>query len=168
MHPEAATLVRDLRAAPPPDPHFFRAPVRQPTLPHRPPFLFIDRVCHADAAAQLLVAERQINPADAVFAGHFPDRPVYPGSLLVEAAGQAVLALLTYVPAPCWPIPASAATLTRVHDARFLQAVGPADCLHIEARVLDLDDLRLIGAARIFRGSTLCAIVILEMFNALA
>lgn len=72
----------------------FGIDVLETILPHRRPMLMLDRVEQADA--ETVVASKRL-PADAVFfQGHFPDRPVVPGVLLVEAMAQASLVLYYY------------------------------------------------------------------------
>lgn len=59
----------------------------QQILPHRPPFLFVDRVTRLKPGASI-VAERDLRPEEPHFAGHFPGRPMMPGVLLVDALAQ--------------------------------------------------------------------------------
>jgi 3-hydroxymyristoyl/3-hydroxydecanoyl-(acyl carrier protein) dehydratase len=58
-----------------------------PILPHRPPFLFVDRVLELDPDKSIL-AERLLRPEEPQFAGHFPGRPIMPGVLVTEALAQ--------------------------------------------------------------------------------
>jgi 3-hydroxymyristoyl/3-hydroxydecanoyl-(acyl carrier protein) dehydratase len=58
-----------------------------PILPHRQPFLFVDRVLQLDPF-QSIVAERALRPDETFFAGHFPGRPIMPGVLVTEALAQ--------------------------------------------------------------------------------
>jgi 3-hydroxymyristoyl/3-hydroxydecanoyl-(acyl carrier protein) dehydratase len=58
-----------------------------PLLPHRPPFLFVDRVMTLEPH-KLIVAERALRPDEPQFAGHFPGRPIMPGVLITEALAQ--------------------------------------------------------------------------------
>jgi 3-hydroxymyristoyl/3-hydroxydecanoyl-(acyl carrier protein) dehydratase len=58
-----------------------------PVLPHRPPFLFVDRVMMLEPH-KLIIAERALRPDEPQFAGHFPGRPIMPGVLIAEALAQ--------------------------------------------------------------------------------
>jgi len=58
-----------------------------PLLPHRPPFLFVDRVMELDPYKSIL-AERTLRPDEPQFVGHFPGRPIMPGVLVAEALAQ--------------------------------------------------------------------------------
>jgi 3-hydroxyacyl-[acyl-carrier-protein] dehydratase len=58
-----------------------------PILPHRPPFLFVDRVLKLEPYKSIL-AERTLRPDEPYFAGHFPGRPIMPGVLVAEALAQ--------------------------------------------------------------------------------
>ncbi len=70
-----------------------------PLLPHRPPFLFVDRVM-AIEAYKSITAERSMRPEEPFFAGHFPGHPIMPGVLVAEALAQTcglLLGLSDYV-----------------------------------------------------------------------
>jgi len=56
-------------------------------LPHRPPFLFVDRVLKLNPF-KTIVAERELRPDEPHFAGHFPQRPIMPGVLITDALAQ--------------------------------------------------------------------------------
>jgi 3-hydroxymyristoyl/3-hydroxydecanoyl-(acyl carrier protein) dehydratase len=56
-------------------------------LPHRPPFLFVDRVTELEPGKRI-AAERMLRADEPQFAGHFPGRPIMPGVLVTEALAQ--------------------------------------------------------------------------------
>ena len=56
-------------------------------LPHRPPFLFVDRVLKL-VPFKKIVAERELRSDEPHFAGHFPERPIMPGVLITDALAQ--------------------------------------------------------------------------------
>ena len=57
-------------------------------LPHRYPFLLVDRVVEIDADKRI-VCLKNVSINEPIFTGHFPDTPVFPGVMIVEALAQA-------------------------------------------------------------------------------
>jgi 3-hydroxyacyl-[acyl-carrier-protein] dehydratase len=104
-------------------------------LPHREPFLLVDRITRVDHAAGLIVCRYDLARAGAVLEGHFPGRPVWPGVLQVEAVGQAGLCLVRLGGGPAGEA-GRPVVLTHVLAARFLRPVTPGGDLEIVARVL--------------------------------
>ena len=94
-------------------------------VPHRPPFLFIDRVTRLDAANRVIVGRYDIRHGAAVLAGHFPGCPVWPGVLQVEAVGQAGLCLVRAIQGVQEGAPGAMFHLTDVLSARFATPVAP-------------------------------------------
>ena len=130
-------------------------------LPHRAPFLFVERVWAADATQRAIAATRRIDPADPVFAGHFPGNPVYPGVLLVETMAQ-VASCIEPVLRPGEPTPARFATVRAV----FLAPVLPGDGLEIRARAIgEYDGLYSRAIGQVLRGDTVCAAAVLEAIH---
>jgi 3-hydroxyacyl-[acyl-carrier-protein] dehydratase len=102
-------------------------------LPHRYPFLLIDRVIEMEPR-QRIVALKNVTINEPHFAGHFPDYPIMPGVLMVEAIAQAGGALLLA------EIPDRESKLmvfTSIENARFRRPVTPGDQLRIEVTVLN-------------------------------
>jgi 3-hydroxymyristoyl/3-hydroxydecanoyl-(acyl carrier protein) dehydratase len=137
-------------------------------LPHRDPMLLVDRVCAVDLHGETLWAERRLDPADPVFAGHFPGQPVYPGALLLEAIGQAALCLhhlLEHGRATVRPDDRPRPVrLMRVHEATFLRECLPGDRLELVARRLASDGLCMTTAAQAIRAGAVAAAAVLEVF----
>lgn len=96
-------------------------------LPHREPFLLIDRVTDLEPG-QRAVAEKDILATDDVFRGHFPGHPVYPGVLILEALAQTgAVAVLSQAEARNKLI-----LFARADDVRFKRPVVPGDTLRLE------------------------------------
>lgn len=102
-------------------------------LPHRYPFLLLDRVTDYEAGASL-TAIKNVTINESFFQGHFPQRPVMPGVLIVEAMAQAA-ALLSLVSGEELE-PGQLYYLAGVDKARFRKTVVPGDQLTLEARIL--------------------------------
>ena len=96
-------------------------------LPHRYPFLLVDRILQADS--QRFKVLKNVTFNEPFFIGHFPDHPVMPGVLIVEAMAQASVASLARHPDFD---PEQIAYLAGVDDARFLRPVTPGDTLIFE------------------------------------
>src|SRR5256714_13528762 len=100
-------------------------------LPHRYPFLLIDRVIDL-VRNQRIVAIKNVTFNEPFFAGHFPNLPIMPGVLTVEAVAQAGGALLlTEIPDREHKL----MVFTGIEKARFRRPVVPGDQLRIEVEV---------------------------------
>ena len=101
-------------------------------LPHRYPFLLIDRVVEL-VRMQRIVAIKNVTINEPFFQGHFPTYPIMPGVLMVEAMAQAGGALLlTEVPDRDDKL----MVFTGIDEARFRAPVVPGDQVRIEVEVL--------------------------------
>lgn len=104
-------------------------------LPHRYPFLLIDRVVEMERKKRV-VAIKNVTVNEPHFTGHFPDYPIMPGVLTIEAMAQAGGALLLTE----FSEEERAGKLmvfTGIEDARFRRPVLPGDQLRIEVTVLN-------------------------------
>ena len=99
-------------------------------LPHRYPFLLIDRVLDY-TENQSLVAIKNVTINEPYFQGHFPNRPVMPGVLVVEAMAQAC-GLLSFRTLEVEPGKTSVYLFVGIDKARFKRPVEPGDQLRIE------------------------------------
>lgn len=101
-------------------------------LPHRYPFLLIDRVVEV-TRKQRIVAIKNVTINEPFFQGHFPDYPIMPGVLMVEAIAQAGGALLlTEIPDRADKL----MVFTGIEQAKFRRPVVPGDQVRIEVDVL--------------------------------
>lgn len=104
----------------------------QAILPHRYPFLLIDRVIEI-VRKKRIVALKNITVNEPYFAGHFPGYPIMPGVLMVEAIAQAGGALLlTEIPDRDEKL----MVFTGIERAKFRKPVTPGDQLRVEVDVL--------------------------------
>src|SRR5208337_4151417 len=88
-------------------------------IPHRPPFLWIDRVEELEPGFRC-VAVKFVDPADPVFAGHFPARPILPGVFLIEAVAQTAGVMLGSVaPQGATSVEGKVALLAAVNRFKF-------------------------------------------------
>ena len=102
----------------------------QKILPHRYPFLLIDKVLECEPKVRLS-ALKNVSFNEPFFQGHFPKNPVFPGVLMIEAMAQAT-ALLTAQSDDKFG-ENTTYFLASVDKARFKQQVGPGDQLILEA-----------------------------------
>lgn len=132
-------------------------------LPHRPPFLFVDRITAVDRQERTIEAERLVAVDDPVFEGHFPDRPVFPAALQIEAIGQASLCLWSLVECDGKPVAGLGLRVVKVEHAQFLAPVLPGDTMRLTARILEADDLLVSAMGQVYVGETLCSILIITV-----
>lgn len=116
-------------------------------LPHRYPFLLIDRVLDMELGKSL-VALKNVTMNESYFVGHFPNKPVMPGVLILEAMAQAG-AVLAYKSTNSNPEDGALYYFAGIDNARFRRVVEPGDQLRIEVKVLrsKRDIWKLEGAA---------------------
>jgi 3-hydroxyacyl-[acyl-carrier-protein] dehydratase len=99
----------------------------QKRLPHRYPFLLLDRV-RSWEAHKSLVAIKNVSINEPYFQGHFPGRPVMPGVLVIEAMAQAA-GLLAFLSEDIYPSDESRFYFVGIDKARFRRPVLPGDQL---------------------------------------
>ena len=99
-------------------------------IPHRYPFLMVDRIVELEPGKRV-VGIKQVTANEPQFTGHFPERPIMPGVLMVEAlaqtAGVAVMTLDEYR--------GKLGLFAGIDDCRFKRMVVPGDTLRLEVTV---------------------------------
>ena len=103
-------------------------------LPHRYPFLLVDRVASCEAGKKI-VAIKNVAISEPFFQGHFPDNPVMPGVMILEALAQAaaILSFKTYNHASTENL---LYYFVGIDRARFKKPVVPGDVLTLEVSIL--------------------------------
>ncbi|MCF6217885.1 MAG: 3-hydroxyacyl-ACP dehydratase FabZ [Gammaproteobacteria bacterium] len=99
-------------------------------LPHRYPFLMVDRVIECEPGKRL-VAIKNVSFNEPYFTGHFPDKPVMPGVLILEALAQAT-GVLGFKTAEKTNDDGSLYLFVGIDNARFKRQVIPGDQLQLE------------------------------------
>ena len=103
-------------------------------LPHRYPFLLVDRVLELEKGKRIK-ALKNVTINEPFFEGHFPNRPVMPGVLMLEALAQAS-ALLSFDALGASPDDQMIYHFAGMNDVRFRRPVEPGDQLILEAELL--------------------------------
>ncbi|MGD8999394.1 MAG: 3-hydroxyacyl-ACP dehydratase FabZ [Granulosicoccaceae bacterium] len=103
-------------------------------LPHRYPFLLVDRVIDY-TPGESLHALKNVTVNEPHFPGHFPHHPVMPGVLILEALAQAT-GILAFVTTDTLPDENSLYYFVGIDNARFKQPVLPGDQLHLHVNVI--------------------------------
>ena len=102
-------------------------------MPHRPPFLLVDRVLELDPGKSI-VAIKNITINEPFFVGHFPSEPVMPGVLMLEALAQASV-ILAFVGSQEDPSQSPLYYFAGIDNARFKRVVRPGDQLRLEVEI---------------------------------
>jgi 3-hydroxyacyl-[acyl-carrier-protein] dehydratase len=118
-------------------------------LPHRYPFLLLDRVL-SFTPGQTLIALKNVTYNEPFFPGHFPQRPIMPGVLILEALAQAT-GVLAFKTAQELPDTNAMYYLVGIDKARFKQPVQPGDQLILQVSLerMRRDVGRFLGEARV-------------------
>jgi 3-hydroxyacyl-[acyl-carrier-protein] dehydratase len=100
----------------------------QALIPHRWPFLLVDRIVEYDAAAKRIVGLKGVTAGEWFFQGHFPTLPVMPGVIQVEALAQTMAVYVAKQPGFGNRI----GLFAGIDDCRFKRIVVPGDLLRLE------------------------------------
>jgi 3-hydroxyacyl-[acyl-carrier-protein] dehydratase len=112
-------------------------------LPHRPPFLFVDDV--VEISDTKIIAKRRVRGDEYFFKGHFPNEPIMPGVLIVEALAQTGGIMILQKRKGVIPL------FLGIDKVRFKKIVRPGDTLVMEVKLLrDRGDVvKISGVARV-------------------
>lgn len=97
-------------------------------IPHRWPFLLVDRIVEYDADAKRIVGIKAVTASEWFFAGHFPGLPVMPGVLQVEALAQTMAVYVAKQPG----FGDRVGLFAGIEECRFKRVVSPGDTLRLE------------------------------------
>ena len=100
----------------------------QGLLPHRWPFLLVDRIVEYDAAARRIVGLKSVTATEWFFQGHFPGQPIMPGVLQVEALAQTMGVFVAQQPG----FGDRMGLFAAIDECRFKRIVTPGDQLRLE------------------------------------
>ena len=138
----------------------FGRDVIESLIPHRPPFLLVDEILELEPGKRV-VGRREIRADDWWFPGHFPDRPVMPGVLTIEAIAQAGAVAVLADEANRGKIPFFAG----IDDCRFKRIVEPGDVLTLECEFVRVRGPIAKGQGRALVGDDLAAEAMLTVFT---
>ena len=102
------------------------------SLPHRYPFLLVDRILSLDLENQFIVGRKNVTINEEFFQGHFPGEPIMPGVLILEALAQVGGVLMFHKGFTQIKV------LMSMRDVRFRHIVTPGDTIDLEAKALHL------------------------------
>jgi len=136
----------------------------QKYLPHRYPFLLIDRVLSMEVEPEKrLIGVKNLTINEPFFQGHFPGNPVMPGVLMIEAMAQAA-GMLAHLAAEIDGEKGELYLLVKVDNARFSQVVVPGDQLFLDViqkrimrRMGKYECQALVNGKRVASCELLCA-----------
>jgi 3-hydroxyacyl-[acyl-carrier-protein] dehydratase len=97
-------------------------------IPHRWPFLLVDRIIEYDATAKRIVGIKGVTATEWFFQGHFPGLPVMPGVIQVEALAQTMAVFVAKQPG----FDERIGLFAGIDDCRFKRVVSPGDTLRLE------------------------------------
>ncbi|MET1232325.1 MAG: 3-hydroxyacyl-ACP dehydratase FabZ [Candidatus Limnocylindrales bacterium] len=97
-------------------------------IPHRWPFLLVDRIVEYDAGARRIVGQKGVTATEWFFQGHFPGLPVMPGVMLVEALAQTMAVYVAKQP----DFGDRIGLFAGIEECRFKRIVQPGDVLRLE------------------------------------
>lgn len=126
--------------------------VIEAVLPHRDPFVWVSRVLECEPGVSVK-AELDVDPDLPLFAGHFPDYPVLPGVIIMEALAQAAsFSILVEREAE-----GTLGFFAGIDNAKFRNQVRPGDTLTLEATIVKSSRRMCVAEVKASVGDTVCA-----------
>ena len=125
----------------------------QKYLPHRYPFLLVDRVLELDLNRRI-VCIKNLTINESVFTGHFPAKPVFPGVLIVEALAQAS-GILAFRSRNRTPDDGYVYYLAGTDKTKFKRSVIPGDQIRLEVEILNLRSHWMKASGKAYVGDDL-------------
>ena len=121
-------------------------------LPHRDPFVWVSRIMAIEPGASI---EGELDvPADLdIFRGHFPDHPVLPGVIIMEALAQAASCCLLAQEDKA----GSLGFFAGIAKAKFREQVRPGDTIRLEANITRNSSRMCVAEVKAYKGDKLCA-----------
>ena len=137
-------------------------------IPHRPPFALISSITAINLEHSIIEITSNIDPADPIFAGHFPGSPLYPGVMQIETMGQAGLCMAYFTKNNTTSINNDSQPVkglfTRVHNAGFNKGVMPGDTLTVRVKSIEDDDFMGLMSAQVIINNDIYSHSILEVY----
>ncbi|AAF39621.1 beta-hydroxyacyl-ACP dehydratase [Chlamydia muridarum str. Nigg] len=127
----------------------------QNLLPHRYPFLLVDKILSYDLNTRSIVAQKNVTINEPFFVGHFPEAPIMPGVLILEALAQAAGVLLGIILEN--DRDKKIALFLGIQKAKFRQPVKPGDVLILKAEFSLISAKGGKAIAQAFVGSQIVA-----------
>lgn len=122
-------------------------------LPHRYPFMLVDRIVEMDVEAKSIVGYKNLTFNEPFFQGHFPSEPIMPGVMQLEAMAQVSGILLNKVSQKEGEI----AYFMSIDKAKFRRKVVPGDTLRMEIRVTRMRSRMAAVEAKAYVGDDLAS-----------
>ncbi len=119
-------------------------------IPHRQPFLLIDTIEELEPGVRA-VGKKCVSYNEPYFAGHFPQEPVMPGVLIVEALAQVGAVAILSQP----EFKGRTAYFAAINSAKFKDKVVPGDVLRLETEIIKVKGPIGVGAAKAYKGDKL-------------
>jgi 3-hydroxyacyl-[acyl-carrier-protein] dehydratase len=104
-------------------------------LPHRYPFLLVDKVIHIDLENNEIIGQKNVTINEEFFLGHFPNVPIMPGVLIIEAMAQTG-GILVHQKGYVEKI----AVLLNICNVKFRRPIYPGDVLHLHAKSIHISN----------------------------